>query len=77
MEGRSASGSLLGKGLLVVAALFMLWASFVALRDQHGALQADNWRILADLHANGLIDWIFTHQNGHRVPFTLALFAPD
>ena len=64
-------------GVLGAAVAYGVWASWVAWRDQFGAYHGDDWRILADFHANDLASWLFTPQNGHRVPATLALFALD
>ena len=47
--------------------------SALALLDHHRIANADDWRIYDDMFSHPLGEWIFTSQNGHRIPLTLAL----
>jgi hypothetical protein len=56
---------------------FILWASFISLRDHGATLNRDDARILLDMYALPFFEWVFSGQAGHRVPLTLLLFAAD
>jgi hypothetical protein len=60
---------------LVVA--FALAVSLVALRDHLRVPFVDDWRVLDRYQSQPLAEYLFTAQNGHYLPVTLALFALD
>ncbi len=56
---------------------FMVWAAVTAMRDHPIVPTPDDSRILVDMFRVPFWDWVFSVQNGHRVPGTLLLFAAD
>ena len=69
---RRVAGSYLG--LVVVSGI---GASILALREHLDVLFVDDWRILDHYQSKALLPFLFTAENGHRLPATLALFAAD
>jgi hypothetical protein len=61
-------------GLVLV---FALGVSLVSLRDHLRVPFVDDWRVLDRYHSQPLAEYLFTAQNGHYLPATLALFALD
>lgn len=62
---------------LAAVAAFAALAAALALRDHHAAPFVDDWRVLDLLATRPLVAFLFTAQNGHYLPATLALFAAD
>lgn len=56
---------------------FAVWACHAALRDHQVVLMADDWRIIEGFYQLPFWEWVFSNQNGHRIPLTLLLFAAD
>lgn len=62
---------------LALVAGFGVVAALLALRDHFDVPFVDDWRILDHYASQGLLAYLFTAENGHRLPLTLALFAID
>ena len=62
---------------LGLVAAFGVGASIVAFRDHFDVLFVDDWRVLDHYQSQGLLAYLFTAENGHLMPVTLALFAMD
>jgi hypothetical protein len=62
---------------LVAVGAFALAAAGLALRDHYTVPFVDDWRVLDRLDSLPLPAFLFTAQNGHYLPVTLALFAAD
>jgi hypothetical protein len=58
-------------------AAFGLAVSLLAIRDHFTVPYMDDWRFLDHYQSMPFLDYLFTTQNGHHVPLTLALFALD
>ncbi len=58
-------------------AVFGLSVSFLAIGGHFTVPYVDDWRILDHYQSMPFLDYLFTPQNGHHVPVTLALFALD
>jgi hypothetical protein len=56
---------------------FALAVSLLALRDHLRIPFVDDWRVLDRYQSQPLAEYLFTAQNGHYLPVTLALFALD
>jgi hypothetical protein len=56
---------------------FIGWATFLATRDHTAFPTSDDVRLLVGLTNEPFWQWVFSIQNGHRVPGTLLLFAAD
>jgi hypothetical protein len=62
---------------LAAVAFFVAEVFWHALSAHYTVPNRDDWRILDDLFSTGALDWIFTDQNGHWIPGTLALLLLD
>lgn len=60
-----------------LAALFVLAVSVLAWREYGRIAAQDDWRLLHDLYTTPFLGWLFSDQNGHRVPLTLLVYAAD
>lgn len=75
MTRRSTSIVVLTYAAFVVG--FIAWAALAAMRDHALVPTTDDSRILVGMFETPFWEWVFSLQNGHRVPITLLLFAAD
>lgn len=62
---------------VLLSLVFAAHCTYVAWRVHFTVPHVDDWRILDDMLSHPLLSWIFTDQNGHRMPVTLFLLAVD
>ena len=75
-SARSGAG-ILAAAYLSLVAVFVLYTSYLAISDHQTVPHLDDWRVLDTFFSNPFFQWLFTEQNGHRLPVTLFLFALD
>ncbi len=71
-----AAGNL-ATAYLSFVAVFMLYTSYLVISDHQTVPHLDDWRVLDTFFSNPFSDWLFSEQNGHRLPVTFLLFALD
>ncbi|MFI5216847.1 MAG: hypothetical protein ACHQ3O_09925 [Candidatus Limnocylindria bacterium] len=73
----SAAPRLLSTAYLLSVLGFAAAVSALALRQHLRVPYNDDWRLLDDMYRAPLGEWIFSVQNGHRIPATLLLLHLD